>query len=215
MIENKLTHNELKGLLIPFLRLKSKSNLLNEVGAILGKNLKCLDQISDYTEQYNVCFNNFKLFVSGIDELSQNSNYIHIQLKTEVKWWHSFIDPKKFIINFLKKICEEEIEGVNLVHLKTRGYDMHGGLSIDCICDSSSINYNWHRGNEISSLMICPEKNEKYHFVSFCFNSNCYYRIDNKTVLKSNWENYISDIGHHIDTLVAERIKLGAFKIAE
>jgi hypothetical protein len=213
MIENKLTGNELNLILSAVLRLENAETILADFKYVFPEKLKTLDDIMEYTRRYLVTYKGFKIFIKGIGELSTGSVYIEIDFRIDKKWWNIVHDPTKKLIKELKEICKKEIDSLTFSKYETNGYSYpyysKNQQRFTFYYQSYAFNSSWKEGSEVSPLIIAPSENDKYFFVEFSFNANCYSRINNKTILKENWKNYISDTTTFVEKKADELLKYG------
>ncbi|HRN46760.1 MAG TPA: hypothetical protein PKW69_01900 [Niabella sp.] len=211
MIENKLTNIELARVLKPILKLEGLAQIKSEFDSVFQEKMQSFDDIIEYTRRYNVTYRGFKIFINGIGCLSKGSIYISLNCRIERKWFHSFYDPTLNFITDLKKIAVEEFNHLsfykNEINAYPNSYTKRDLERFTYIHDSSAFNSAWNEGTEISPLIISPSKNDKYYFIEFVFNPNCYFRKDNKTFLKENWKEHITDITNYIEQEAIKRMK--------
>lgn len=205
MIENRLTFFELKRMLKPVLRLEGLPKIISEFRNVFPANLQSLSHVQEYTQKYNVTYEGFKVFIKGLHEISPNSICITIDFRISKKWYHYFKHPTSRIVKHLKNICLNDMNGLFFSKCSVFGYDndspynpqTQGRKEASYNYDGRSFNSKWSNGYEVSALLIAPSDNQKYYFVEFHYNSNCYPRLNNEIFLKDNWKEYISDINKY------------------
>lgn len=204
MIENRLTFIELKRILRPILRLAGLSTIISEYREVFPTDLQSLKEIQDYTQRYNVTYQGFKIFIKGLDEISNNSTYLSMDFKIEKKWYHHFKNPTSKVIEDLKNICLQELKDLFFSKHTTFAYEQKLSYKpserkeYHFYYDGRSFNSNWSKGQEISTLLIAPSDNEKYYFVEFHYNSSCYCHLNNDIFLKDDWLTHISDVNKYL-----------------
>lgn len=203
MIENRLTKIEFTRILRPILQLEGLQTIKTEFEDVFQEKVKSFNDIIEYTRRYNLTYRGIEIFISGIGDLLKDSVYISLNCRIERKWFHFFKNPTIDFITDLKDVCIEAFNDLSFAKIETAAYiDSYTKSTLESftyIYDSSAFNSKWKFGNEISPLIIAPSKNNKYYFVEFKFNPNCYFRQDNKTFLKSNWKEHITDITNYVE----------------
>ncbi len=219
MIENKLTFNELNNILGPILRLETVDNILREFEYVFSEKIKSLNDTIEYTRRYHVTYRGFKVFFTGIGDLTKNSVYITIDFKITKNWKHYFKNPRKEIVADLKQICKKELDAIKFYPFEsidnTNPNSSTKSEKIIYYYDSSAFNHCFDEGIEMSPTIIATSENHKYYFVEFSFNPNCYTRLDDTTVLKENWMKYIRDIIIYTERIANAILKLSLNKNQE
>lgn len=123
MIENKLTFIELNRILRPILKLEDLATIISEYREVFSINLRSLEDIQNYTQKYNVTYQDFRIFIKGLGEIEKDSTYISIDFRLDKKWYHTFKNPTTKIVNDLKIICSTEMNGLSFKKYSTVAFD--------------------------------------------------------------------------------------------
>jgi hypothetical protein len=201
MIENKFSEQELTRLLSPFIDLKSPTQIIADVEELLTTKLESFADLQTYTRQYKMTYKGMTFFVYGAGIIQDDRAYISLSFKLEKRWWHLLKSPAKAVLEDLKRICKQKIFGLTFSEYNSRGRDplTNENLEIQFYYQTGALNKKWEESLEISSLLISPSSNEKYFFLEFYFNPNCYSKSQQGIKLASDWDKHVSDVVRYIE----------------
>jgi TPR repeat protein len=198
MIENKLTLEELSGILRPVLHLKPLDTVLPILEDVLGLKIKTCDDVMCQTKIL-LTFEGYRLDIRLLRQTALGCASIIIQFKAKQKWWHGiFRDQNTRIVRILQDICRAEIADLDFALYKPFLPTDEGRKEFTFLYDSRAFNDKWQEGYDISPLQITPDSHHKNCFVEFQFNSDAYSRSDNTTVLKHDWLLYACSVSSGI-----------------
>lgn len=209
MIENRLTGNELKKILLPIIKLKPLLTVISDIGSVFNIESKSPEDIVCQT-QYLIIYKNYKIDITFLDEINGEGVSVAVQFKAKQKWWHIFFNQNRSIIKHLKQTCQEEFYQLRFKQFEHFIPETIREPKINLIYFHDELAYNgkWEEAFEISPLIVAEDTHHGNCFVSFHFNANCYQRIKNKTILKMEWKDHIQDVVKYINKEATRRMQI-------
>ena len=200
MIENKLTHQELSGVLRPFLRLEPLSTVLASIQDVLGLSIRNPKDVICQTKVL-LTFEGYRVDIRDLRQTSPEAASIILQFKAKQKWWHGMIgDQNARIVRALQDICRAEIANLTFARFETLiPADGLEKQNLIFFHDSRAFNPDWKAGYDVSPLSIIPDSHHGNCFVEFLFNSAVYHRSGNTTVLRDDWLNAAFSVSRGIE----------------
>ena len=196
MINNKLTEDEFKKILLPIIRLDQ----IEKIKEAIYKVLHFTKALPTDKQQYRICpettginstYKGFAIEIRGLNDIENYYIGVIIQFRKQKSFLDLFYSPKKRLVRDIQKLCDKEIYQARFKYFDSGGF-VKDNITEEFFYQLGALNQNWKEQNKLSPLSIYTKEDFSSYLVEFLFTPNCYERKSDKTILRDNWDEIFS-----------------------
>lgn len=203
MIYNKLTTTEFEQIILSIIRLNEstiKKNLIYSKMHYQNANLSITNEgfIEPNSTGIQTWYKGFEVKINRLD----NDTFNDFNYGNSISFYKNinFLDQWNFgftkIYNSIYKICNREIQNFSFDQIFINKSKFMFGDDVQVYFQRGFKNLEWSQLNKISPLILSRTERNGKLIIDFYFNSKCYYKVEDQTIIKDNWIEIISN--YHI-----------------